>query len=124
LKDGAVFDPVNCVIRLWDIESGREVRQFRGHTAGVRAVAWSPHGRFILSASSGEFFDASRWQPPLEVGIRLWETDTGRLLCRFNTLNSISSLAFTPDGRTFLSSGGYGSIGLWELPPSLVKGTD
>jgi len=124
LKDGAVFDPINCVIRLWDIESGREVRQFKGHTAGVRTVAWSPNGRYILSASSGEYFDASRWQPPSEVGIRLWETGTGRQVCRFNTPHSIGSLAFAPDGRTFLSSGGNGSICLWELPQSFVKGNE
>jgi WD40 repeat protein len=73
----------------------------------------------VLSATSGEYFDASRWQPPSEVGIRLWEAATGDQLCRFNTPNSISSLAFAVDGRRFLSGGGNGSIGLWELPQSL-----
>ena len=119
-----MFDPTNCVIRLWDIESGREVRQFKGHTTGVRTVAWSPNGRYILSASSGEYFDASRWQPPSEVGIRLWETASGRQVCHFNTPHSIGSLAFAPDGHTFLSCGGNGSLGLWELPESLVKGRE
>ncbi len=124
LKDGAVFDPVNCLIRLWDIDTAREVRQFRGHTAGIRTVAWSPNGRYILSATSGESFSATQWQSPSEVGIRLWEAATGRQLCRFNTPNSIASLAFAPDGRSFLSSGANGSIGLWELPQSLVKGDE
>jgi WD40 repeat protein len=119
LKDGAVFDPVNCVIRLWDVDTAREVRQFRGHTACVRAITWSPDGRYVLSATSGEYFDASRSYPPSEVGIRLWEAATGNQLCRFNTPNSISSLAFAADGRQFLSGGGNGAIGLWELPQSL-----
>jgi WD40 repeat protein len=119
LKDGAVFDPVNCVVRLWDAGTGREMRQFRGHTAGIRAVAWSPDGHFLLSATSGEHFDASRWQPPSEVGIRLWEAATGKQVCRFNTPNSISSLTFAADSRQFLSGGGNGSISLWELPQSL-----
>jgi WD40 repeat protein len=122
LNDGAVFDPVNCVIRLWDIDSGREVRQFRGHTAGIRTVAWSPNGRYILSASSGEFFGAGQSAPPSEVGIRLWDVASGRQLCRFNTPHPTSSLQFAPDGRSFLSSGGNGSIGLWELPQALVEG--
>jgi WD40 repeat protein len=121
LKNGAVFDPVNCVVRLWDVDSGHEVRQFRGHTAGIRTVAWSPDGRYILSASGGEFFGISQWQPPSEVGIRLWEAATGRQLCRFNTPNSIWTLAFTPDGHSFVSGGGNGSLGLWELPQALVE---
>ena len=62
---------------------------------------------------------SARWQPPSEVGIRLWEAATGRQLCRFNTPNSISSLAFSADSRHFLSGGGNGSIGLWELPQSV-----
>jgi hypothetical protein len=116
LKNGAVFDPVNCVIRLWDVETARELRQFRGHTAGIRALAWSPNGRYVLSATGGEYFGVNQWQPPSEVGIRLWEATTGRQLCRFNTPNSIWSLAFAADGHTFLSGGANGSIGLWELP--------
>jgi WD40 repeat protein len=119
LKDGAVFDPVNCVVRLWEVETGREVRQFRGHTAGILTVAWAPDGRYVLSASSGEYFSATQSQPPSEVGIRLWEAATGKQLCRFNTPNSISSLAFSADSCSFLSSGANGTVSLWELPQSV-----
>jgi WD40 repeat protein len=69
-----------------------------------------------LSATGGEYFGVNQWQPPSEVGIRLWEATTGRQLCCFNTPNSIWSLAFAADGHTFLSGGANGSIGLWELP--------
>jgi WD40 repeat protein len=122
LKDGAVFDPVNCLIRLWDIGSGRELRQFRGHTAAVRTVAWSPNGRYVLSGSSGEYFDAAQYQPPSEVGIRLWDAAAAQQLCRFNVPSSTGTLAFAADGHSFLSGGANGSIGLWQLPQSLIEG--
>ena len=121
LKDGAVYDPVNCIIRLWDGETGNEVRQFHGHTAGIRTVAWSPDGRYLLSATSGEHFGIGQWQPPSEVGIRLWAAATGRQLCRFNTPNAISGLAFAAESVRFVSGGANGFLGLWELPQSLAS---
>src|SRR5262249_14267274 len=38
------------VARLWDTESGKQVRAFEGHQAPVRAVAFAPTGRQILTA--------------------------------------------------------------------------
>src|SRR5262249_37320020 len=36
-------------IRLWDVETGRELRRFIGHTDGVIGVAFSPDGRRLVS---------------------------------------------------------------------------
>lgn len=38
-------------VRLWDARSGELARVFRGHRGGVQAVAFSPDGRALLSAS-------------------------------------------------------------------------
>jgi WD40 repeat protein len=35
---------------LWELETGKEVRHFKGHSGGVESVAFSPDGRHILSA--------------------------------------------------------------------------
>jgi WD40 repeat protein len=32
-------------IRLWDLASGKELRRLKGHTDGVRSVAFAPDGR-------------------------------------------------------------------------------
>lgn len=38
-------------IRLWEVETGREIIKFDGHTYTVRSVEFSPDGRFALSSS-------------------------------------------------------------------------
>ena len=40
-------------VRLWDAETGREIRKFAKHTAGVFGVAFSPDGRWLASGATG-----------------------------------------------------------------------
>ena len=35
--------------RLWDAESGKELRTFAGHADGVYSVAFAPDGRQVLT---------------------------------------------------------------------------
>ena len=38
-------------VRIWELASGREVRRFEGHRAGIGTVAFFPDGRRIVSSS-------------------------------------------------------------------------
>ena len=37
--------------RLWDAQSGKELRTFTGHTDWVMSVAFSPDGKQVLTGS-------------------------------------------------------------------------
>jgi WD40 repeat protein len=39
------------VVRVWDAESGKELRKYEGHTDRVYSVAFFPDGQRIASAS-------------------------------------------------------------------------
>ena len=38
-------------MRVWDLATGRVLRQFEGHRGGVNAVAFARDGRSVISAS-------------------------------------------------------------------------
>jgi WD40 repeat protein len=92
-------------VRLWDLETGQELRSFQGHMNAVLAVAFSPDGERVVSGS----FDTT---------VRVWEVETGLELCRYFGHNAaVSAVAFTPDGRRAVSGGWDKNLRVWRLPP-------
>jgi len=67
-------------IRLWDVETGREVLILRGHTAAVADIAFSPDGVHLASAS----YDATirEFALPIEALIELAESRLTRTWTR------------------------------------------
>jgi tRNA A-37 threonylcarbamoyl transferase component Bud32 len=48
---GGAWEGAEWALVLWDVEAGREAHRFKGHTAKVMSVAFSPDGRCALSGS-------------------------------------------------------------------------
>ncbi len=106
------------IIRTWDVNTGNEMSSFStGHTSVYGALVFSPdsstlvgeHGKTILLWDTRNFIQTSK---------------------RIDSDTQISALAFSPDGRTAISSGGFsfkkqvrktstkesvlGSLSLWD----------
>jgi uncharacterized protein (TIGR03067 family) len=66
------------------------VRRFTGHQSAVKAVAFSPDGRYALSGSG--------YRDGRDRSLRLWNVETGRELRRYERhVGSVMSVAFSPD---------------------------
>jgi WD40 repeat protein len=90
-------------IRLWDVQSGKELRRFESHRDLVYGVAFSPDGRRILSGSA-------------DNTVRLCDVKTGNELRCFKSHTSIVyAVAFRPDGKRVASAGHDKTVRLWDV---------
>jgi WD40 repeat protein len=88
--------------RLWDAQTGRQLRRFEGHTDWVLSVAFSPDGRQVLTGS----WDARR--PGCGT------PKPARSSGGSKDIRAGLSVAFSPDGRQVLTGSGDGTARLWD----------
>jgi hypothetical protein len=88
-------------LKLWDIQSGAEIRTFKGHSKDVTSIAFSPDGRLALSGNNDQT-------------LKLWDIQSSSEIRTFKGhSNEVYSVAFSPDGRHALS--GSWDLKLWDI---------
>lgn len=86
--EGYGTDRRDNTLRLWDAETGRELRRFEGVSQAVSDVTFSSDGRFVLAAGEWKL-------------IGLWDVETGKLARQFPIPETQPlCIALAPDGRT------------------------
>ena len=75
-------------VRLWDAATGKDVREFKGHTEFIRSLAFSPDGK-VLATGGGD------------RKLRVYDVDTGetKFDCRACHNLVINGVAFSRDGK-------------------------
>lgn len=144
-RDGLVTAGEDMTVRVWDLTSARQLRQFQGHLTRVTAVAARPDGKQIASASEDGVIrvwdltdqddhrvitDAadSLWAVVFSPNgrrvatagadrfVRVYDPQTGRAEAAWEAARSpITSLAFLPDSNRLAVAGGDRVIGLWDV---------
>ncbi len=106
-------------ICLWSAQTGELLKTLTGHKDVVSSVVFSPDGNYIVSGDwYHSLYDTSggAWSGE----IRVWNTHTGELIKTLTGhTGGVSSMAFSPDGKTLASGRTDGTILLWDFssPP-------
>jgi WD40 repeat protein len=88
--------------RLWDTRTGKPIATLTGHTDLVEAVAFSPDGTTLATASN-------------DHTARLWNARTGKPIATLTGhTDLVEAVAFSPDGTTLATASNDHTARLWN----------
>lgn len=92
-------------VKLFDIDTGKELGELTGHTNKVFTAVFSPNSKTIATGSA-------------DNTARLWDIATrkARMVLQGHT-DAIMSVAFSPDGKMLASASADRTVKLWEMAP-------
>ncbi|MEG4202308.1 WD40 repeat domain-containing protein [Microcoleus sp. Pol12A5] len=90
-------------LKIWDTETGRELKTLTGHSDGVDAVDLAPDGKTAISAS-------------MDKTLKIWDTETAsELKTLTGHSNSVLAVDLAPDGKTAISASMDKTLKIWDL---------
>ena len=101
-SEQAVTASADETARLWDLKTGRELRQYLGHTGPVYCLAVSSDGRTLVTGSQ-------------DNSVRVWDIPLVKPILRVSGHDQgASGIALSPDGRFLLSTGADRTVRFWD----------
>lgn len=105
---------LDCEIRLWDIENGKFIQDFKGHDDSVYSVSFSPCGYNLASGS-------------LDKTLKVWDLGYSRnnayrcLQTLTGHRDYVLSVAYSNDGKWLISGSKDRSVQFWDAKTYLLQ---
>jgi WD40 repeat protein len=94
---------IDMTARIWDVQTGDELKRLTGHTNSVFDLAFSPDGSRIATASA-------------DTTVKVYDRESGRdLFTLRGHTNPIRSVSFSPDGKHVASASWDGTARIWDV---------
>lgn len=109
-------------VTRWELAQGKQVSQLH---LGAKVAEGDkvldigrPEGPWEIEFRLGAFTRDGHHLAAVETGeklLRLWDVGSGRELLRLKEQTPLSAIAFTPDGKSLVTSSGSAQVKVWEL---------
>jgi len=121
-------------IQLWDVKAGQhKVTLENPDSCIVRSIAFSPDGEMIACGNQDEVNDHSThgtvhsfaggaMKFRVDGSVQLWDVATGEhKMTLMEHRDAVFTVAYSPDGLSFISGSGDGAILLWDAKTYQLK---
>jgi len=90
-------------LKVWNAETGQEIRTLKGHNHIVFCLAFSRDGQRIASSSA-------------DGAVKVWDTNSGREIVTIKAdMKLVDSIAVGPFGRRVVSGDTNGAVKVWDV---------
>ncbi len=90
-------------MRLFNLQNAQPGATLTGHTAAIKATAFSPDGKVIATGSD-------------DGTLRTWNTENGQLIAQMPVPSPVTSLVMNKDGTQLIAGHADNAIRIWALP--------